>query len=260
MKEVPTMSPKYGAYSVASLAFGFLIVFTPETALAQKSKARQKASARKTVPNPQITDTDLSDLPIGILQGLEDAKRYQELVRRAERTGQPPPALPYTVTTSRTVNAPPTGAGYAPSPNDSTMPNQPAVSSESYTNPYQPGVTPATALVPGSAPQSTQYLLSPMPASPNLTLGQTKSQAASPSLTDRRVQELQERIEYLERVERLQNLVDEQTLIQELFQNQNRTSSPNSHSSPTTPATAAPSQPLSMPGPAPARLPFGRRP
>ncbi|QUW00332.1 hypothetical protein J8C02_02150 [Chloracidobacterium sp. MS 40/45] len=236
------MNPKY---TTASLAFGILIVFAPDTVPAQnpKPQVRQKASARSTAPAPQSADSIPSDLPIGVLQGMEDAKRYQELVRRAAREGQPAPPLPYAVSQPRPAAVPPAGAAYAPPSGASTTPSQPEVSN-TVTNPYQPVFIPVMVPVPAGTSQS-QYLQSPMqPIGPNLTFGQTKAQPTTPQPREQHLRE-----------QHLQEYFDALHEIHQDLSGGGRSSAPVGPVN-----TATPSQPISMPGPGPASLPFGRKP
>ncbi len=237
------MNPKY---TTASLTFGILIALAPETVLAQnpKPQVRQKASTRSTAPASQAADSNPSDLPIGILQGIEDAKRYQELVRRAEREGQPAPPLPYA--RPKPAAVPPAGAAYAPSPRTSTAPSQSEVSSgmNTVTNPYQPVVVPGMVPAPANTSQATQYLQSPMqpPIRPDMTFGQARPQPTTPQPPEQDLNNLREQIEALYNSIHHSGDFDIDLL-----------PSPQGSSAPAR-------QPISMPGPGPRSLPFGRKP
>ncbi|QUV82162.1 hypothetical protein J8C01_02200 [Chloracidobacterium sp. D] len=240
------MNPKY---TTAGLAFGLLVALAPDTALAQnpKPQVRQKASTRSASPAPQTTDNNPADLPIGVLQGMEDAKRYQELVRRAAREGQPAPPLPYAAPTPRPAAVPPAGAAYTLPSGVPTAPSRSEVSGGMYTvtSPYQPVVTPAMVPVPANRPQATQYLQSPMqpPIRPDMTFGQARPQPTTPQPSEQDLNNLREQIEALYNT--LHHSGDFGIDL----------------SSPSLPVASPPSrQPISMPGPGPRSLPFGRKP
>jgi|AFSR01.1.fsa_nt_gi hypothetical protein len=242
------MNPKY---TTAGLALGILVALASETTLAQNSKpqARQKNPARSASSIPQAADSKLSDLPIGVLQGIEDAKRYQELVRRAERLGQPAPPLPYAASTSRLTAAPPTTAGQASPPSASVAPSQPPISNSPTPGMslYQPGAVPVFS-APASSSQPMQYLQSPQlgPVRTDMTFGYARPQPTTPQPHEQIHQNLREQVEALYQI--LNNLSGQDGGDVLDF-------SLPAHA-PSTPAH----QPISMPGPAPTHLPFGRRP
>ncbi len=254
------MNPKY---TTAGLAFGILIGLAPDTALAQnpKSKVRQKASVRSTAPAPEVTDSTTSDLPIGILQGIEDARRYQELVRRAAREGQPAPPLPYAAK-PRPAAVPPAGAAYAPPSGASTAPGQPEASGGTNTTvtQYQPVMIPVMVPVPANTPQATSsqttqslstesfYLGQPLTVRPDLVFGQRPQPGTPPPSAE----DLRRLREYIEAQKDLRGGWSESG---------NNSGFDFDLPSAPSPANSAPaSQPISMPGPAPASLPFGGKP
>ncbi len=253
------MNPKY---TTAGLAFGILIALAPETALAQnpKPQVRQKASARSTSPASKATDSNPSDLPIGVLQGIEDAKRYQELVRRAAREGQPAPPLPYATSRTRSAAVPPAGAAYAPPPGASTAPSQPEVSSgtNTATTQYQPVMIPVMVPVPASRSQATQsqatqslstdpfHLGQPLTVRPDLVFGQRPQPGTPPPS--------------VEDLRRLREYIEAQQNLRGSWSEAGNDSGFDLPSSPSPVDSAPSSQPISMPGPAPESLPFGGKP
>ncbi|QUV85437.1 hypothetical protein [Chloracidobacterium aggregatum] len=253
------MNPKY---TTAGLAFGLLVALALDTALAQnpKPQVRQKASTRGASPAPQTTDNNPADLPIGVLQGMEDARRYQELVRRAAREGQPAPPLPYATPKPRPAAVAPAGAAYAPPPSASTAPGQPEVSSGTNTaTQYQPVMIPVMVPVPANTPQATPspstqslstepfHLGQPLTVRPDLVFGQ-KPQPGTPPPS---AEDLRRLREYIEAQYDLRGVSGSGS---DFDFDMPSPSSPS-------PANSAPSsQPISMPGPGPASLPFGRKP
>ncbi len=230
------MNPKY---TTAGLAFGILIALAPETALAQNPKlqVRQKASTRSASPAPRTTDNPPADLPIGVLQGMEDAKRYQELVRRAEREGQPAPSLPYA--RPKPAAVPPAGATYTTS--SVTTPGPSGASNG--TNPTVGSYQPVMSGVPTHTSQPTQSLQSPVIAHPSLTVRQITPQPVTPPSPQQDHEELLRR--YIEALYELHN---------------DSVDSGFSLPAHTGVRSAPASQPISMPGPGPRSLPFGRKP
>ncbi|MFQ3590450.1 MAG: hypothetical protein SNJ67_09150, partial [Chloracidobacterium sp.] len=99
-------------YGIWGFTFGACLVFTTTDGLAQRLRVGQQPSSRVTpsASAPKPAPTDVSDLPIGVQQGLSDAKRYQELLQQALRQGQAPPPLPYAMPPA----FPPMTPGYPP--------------------------------------------------------------------------------------------------------------------------------------------------
>ncbi|OYT70381.1 MAG: hypothetical protein CFK52_11240 [Chloracidobacterium sp. CP2_5A] len=72
---------------------GALVALAPTIAFGQNARPQALQNPVQRSANPSTaapTIGDPSDLPIGVQQGLADAKRYQELRQRAERHGRAP--------------------------------------------------------------------------------------------------------------------------------------------------------------------------
>lgn len=196
-------------YNVAGLALGTLVALAPATAFGQGATARpqvrQKPTVRSAAPSgaAQTTTIDPSDLPIGVQQGLADAKRYQELRRLAERQGQAPPPLPYTPHNPFIIIFPPTTAGAVPpyvAPATPGAVGFPTPGGATAQPPFQP-VLPPGGYAPVEPPPAAYGLQSPMasPVQSNFTFGQTPppppARQMSPAM--RQLQQLQEYMDYI---------------------------------------------------------------
>lgn len=194
-------------YNIVGLALGTLVALAPATTYGQgakpKPQVRQKSTMRSAAASGamQTTTIDTSDLPIGVQQGLADAKRYQEMQQRAGKQGQASPPLPYTPHTPFII-APATGTGVptytTPTPGvPYAAPGGPA------TAPYPPfwPVLPSGGYAPAETPPPAYGLQSPLtsPVQPNFTFGQTPppppARQMSPAM--RQLQQLQEYLDYV---------------------------------------------------------------
>ncbi len=161
------ISLKYSLKNVAGLATGALVALAPVVAFGQTSpRMGQQPATRRAAPSSAGQTGNTSDLPIGVQQGLADAKRYQELRQRAERLGQAPPPLPYARPNTILIFQPPLASGIG---------NQAPIQSP----------TPGDA---ASAP--AQSIQSPMtlPAQPRLPIRQTPPPAPQTSAEMERLQ------------------------------------------------------------------------
>ncbi len=197
-------------FNLVSLALGTLIAIPSATALGQqvtavKSQSHQKPVVRSVAPSGVTPPppTDVSDLPIGIQQGLVDAKRYQEMQRQAERQGQAPPPLPYSPHVPPAIIADPRGVA-APFmttrvPSARISANTPA--GDTYP-PFWSAWPSAGSYAPAETPLPGQSLQSPMalPTQQRWMLRQTpppRPSAPEMSPVMRHLLELQQYIEHM---------------------------------------------------------------
>lgn len=194
-------------YNVVGLALGTLVAFAPATAFGQGATAgpqvRQKPTVRSAAPSgaTQSTPLDTSDLPIGVQQGIADAKRYQELRQLAERQGQAPPPLPYTPHNPFIIIFPPTSAGAVPPYGAPATPGAvgfPAPGAATAQPPFRP-VLPPGGYAPAEPPPAAYGLQWPMtaPERPNFTFRQTPPPPPQMSPAMRQLQQLQEYMDYI---------------------------------------------------------------